>query len=109
MNEIDDLSMQEFEAYVEGIGPHSALSRSLDPDSWVWSTEKELLAKLIEVVDRLTYYTVNIGTEGKTKLRPLEIRRPSIKRQGTTYGEFRRMVRRKDAPGRIQVSKKKAR
>lgn len=69
--------MRRLRALVAGLPPGCALLRKLDPEGSRWSTTDELLARLIEEVDRGNRWFFQANTEKDTPPPdPIEIRRP---------------------------------
>lgn len=84
-------------ALVEGIGPDSALARAIEPKTWIWSTEDELLAVVAEQVDRVARVLMAGFSDGKVTPKPLKLTRPTLpeSKKGITKTEFRDMLRSK--------------
>jgi len=61
---------------VYGLGPNTTLGRNLDP-YWWWTQDTELLASLIELLDRHDRHTLLVAqVKEKTLGEPIRIRRP---------------------------------
>jgi len=64
-------------ALVYGLGPHTALGRELDP-YWWWTQDTELLASLIELVDRHDRHTLLLAHQKEKDMgSPIRIPRRS--------------------------------
>lgn len=95
--EIETIETKRMVHLVTGLSPDSALARKMNPESWHWKNEHELLAVIAELLDRHDRHFIRANTEkGQKQPNPIEIARPwkKVKQhsRGTSMSEFRKIV-----------------
>lgn len=91
------MGTRRFVALFDGLGPDTATARAIQPDTWHWTSQHELLATLAELVDQGNrYFLLANSKEGTTQPRPIQITRPgkgAQREKGSTLAEVQSMMK----------------
>lgn len=89
----EGISCSRIRALIIGLGPGSALHRSQDPKGWSWDQTAELLATIIEILDRQDRHFVMANTKDGKAWDPIRVPRPRSNvpeaKEGTTLKELK--------------------
>lgn len=89
------ISSSRMEALVKGLGPGTALYRELNPH-FAWENTQELLAVIVELLDRQDRHFVMANSESGKAWDPIKIPRPydneEKERKGTTMAELKELI-----------------